>query len=194
MPTEQIITRLQRALSFDPGAFREARDDAAFTPIAAGLAAIAIVIAGFGAWLWGETVLDFTPSGFFVDTFLLGSAFTALLWLAGVAVIYVFITQIYRVASPPDAVFRVSALGFLPYALSILVFIPEIGFGLALLATFFTFALTMFGLSAAFDIDHQRSLVATAAGMGVVALLLPLIADPPGNNFATGIFVYGLFA
>ena len=194
MPTEQMVARLRRAFMLDQTAFEEIRDDAVFTPTAAGLAAAAILIAGFGAWLWGETVLDFTPDGFFVDTFILGSIFTALLWLAGVAVIYLFVTQVYRVTASPDAVFRVSAVGFLPYALGILVFIPEVGFGLALLSIFLAFYLTMFGLSAAFRIGHGRALVAAAVGLAVLAIILPLIEEFPNDNFATGIFVYGLGA
>ncbi len=194
MPTEQIVARLRRALMLDQTAFEEVRDDATFTPIAAGLAAAAILIAGFGAWLWGETVLDYAPSGFFVDTVILGSIFTALLWLAGVGIMYVLLTQVYGVTATPDAVFRVSAVGFLPYVLGILVFLPEVGFGLALLALLLCFYVTLFGLSAAFGIDQKRALLTSAAGLAVLAIILPLIGEFPDNNFATGIFVYGLAA
>lgn len=194
MPTEETVARLRRALSLDQSAFVEVRDDASFTAFAAGLAAAAILVAGFGAWLWGETVRDSTPDGFFVDTFILGSIFTALLWLAGIAVMYILITQVYGVTASPDSVFRVSAVGFLPYALGILVFIPEVGFGLALLSVLTALYLTTFAISTAYGIDEKRAVVAGAAGLSVLGIVLPLIGEWPDNNFATGIFVYGLAA
>ncbi|MBI2913485.1 MAG: hypothetical protein HYY03_06155, partial [Chloroflexi bacterium] len=190
MTMEQIIARLRRALMLDPTVFEEVRDDATFTPIAAGLAAAAIIVAGFGAWLFGETVLDATPDGWFVDTLILGSVFTALLWVAAVATIYVVLTQVYRETAAPDALFRVCALGFLPFAMGVLVLIPEIGFAFGFMSAALTFYLTVFGLSAAFSIAQSRAVVAAALGFAVMAIVIPLISGFPDNNFVSGVFVY----
>ena len=192
MPTEQAVARLRRAFTLDTTVFEEIRDDAAFTPIAAVLAAAAILIAGFGAWLFGETVLDFTPDGWFVDTFILGSIFMAILWVATVATIYVVLTQVYRETAAPDALFRVCAVGFLPYAIGVLVFIPEIGFAFGFLSAALTFYLTVFGLSAAFSVAQPRAVVAAALGFAVMGIVIPLISGFPDNNFVTGVFVYSL--
>ena len=193
MTMEQIIARLRRAFMLDPTVFEEVRDDAAFTPIAAVLAAAAVLIAGFGGWLFGETVLeDATPDGWFVDTFILGSVFTALLWVAAVATIYVVLTQVYRETAAPDALFRVCALGFLPFAMGVLVLIPEIGFAFGFMSAALTFYLTVFGLSAAFSIAQPRALVAAALGFAVMGIVIPLISGFPDNNFVTGVFVYSL--
>jgi hypothetical protein len=192
MTTEQIIARLRRALMLDPTAFQEVRDDAAFTPIAAGLAAAAVLLAGLGAWLFGETILDISPDGWFVDTFILGSIFTFLLWLAAVAAIYVILSQVYRETMAPDALFRVSAVGFLPFAAGVLVFIPEIGFAFGFLSAALTLYLTVFGLNAAFSTAPLRALVAASAGFAVMAIVLPLISGFPDDNFVTGVFVYSL--
>jgi hypothetical protein len=195
MPTQQIIDRIRRALSLDQAAFEEARDDTAFTPVVVGLAAAAVVLAALGAWLFGETVLDFTPDGWFVDTFVLGSIFTILLFVAGVAVTYVVLTQVYREAITPDALVRIAALGYLPFALGLLVFIPEIGFGFGILSIAAMFFYTVFGLRAAYPaIEPLRVVVAVLLGFAVWGMILPLVGELPNDNFATGVFVFGLIA
>ncbi len=195
MPTQQIIDRIRRALSLDQAVFEEIRDDTAFTPFVAGLAAAAVLLAGLGSWLFGETVLNFTPDGWFVDTFILGSVFTILLFMAGVGVTYVVITQVYREAMAPDAYVRIAALGYLPFALGLLVLIPEIGFGFGILSIAAMFFYTVFGLRAAYPaIEPLHIVVAVLLGFAVWGMILPLIGEPPNNNFATGVFVFGLFA
>lgn len=192
MPTEEMVARLRRALSLDQSAFVELRDDASFTGFAAALAAVVILIAGLGAWLFGKVVLDSTPDGYFVDTVILGPIFTILLWLAAVAVIYLILTQFYGETLRPDALFRVCAVGLLPFLLGALVFIPEIGFGFGFLSAALVFYLTVFGLSAAFSMGTMRTVLATVAGFAVLGMILPLISGFPENNFVTGFFVYSL--
>ncbi len=195
MPTQQIIDRIRRALTLDQAVFEEIRDDVAFTPFVVGLAAAAVLLAGLGSWLFGQTVLNFTPDGWFVDTLILGSVFTILLFMAGIGVTYVVITQVYREAMAPDAFVRIAALGYLPFALGLLVLIPEIGFGFGILSIAAMFFYTVFGLRAAYPaIEPLHIVVAVLLGFAVWGMILPLIGEPPNNNFATGVFVFGLFA
>ncbi len=190
MPTDQIIARLRRAFMLDQTAFEEVRDDAAFTPIAAGLAAAAVLIAAFGAWLWGELLLDHRPDGFFVDAVILGSIFLALLWIGGIVVTYIVLTQVYREEIGPDALFRVAAVGFLPFVASFLVFIPGIGFGFGVLAIAAAFFYTIYGLRAAFPaIDPFRVLVAVLAGFAIWCMILPLLSSS-GDAFTPGAFIF----
>jgi hypothetical protein len=195
MPTQQFVDRIKRALSLEKAAFEEARDDAAFTPFVAGLAAAAVLLAGLGSWLFGDTVLDYTPDGWFVETFILGSIFTILLFVAGVAVTYLVLTQVYREAMAPDSFVRIAALGYLPFALGLLVLIPEIGFGFGILSIAAMFFYTIFGLRAAYPaIEPVRIVVAVLLGFALWGMILPLVGEYPDNNFATGIFVFGLSA
>ena len=190
MPTEQIIARIRRALLLDQTAFEEARDDATFTPFAAALAAIAVLIGGVGTWLWSAVVLEDTPDGFFVDAVILGVIFLILLWAAGLAVIYLVLTQVYREEATPDALLRVAALGHLPFVVSFFVFIPGIGFGFGLLAIAAMFFYTIYGLRAAFPaIDPFRVMIAVVAGFAVWAMILPLLSGP-GDAFTPGTFAF----
>jgi hypothetical protein len=195
MPTEQIFSRIQRAMMLDPRAYEEARDDATFTPFAVGAAVLAVFLAAIGAWLWAETVLSVTPDGWFVDTVILGFIFTVVLFLVGVGVMYVILTQLLREEVPSlDAFFRVVLLGHIGYAVALLVFIPEIGFAFGLLAVAFVYFDTIFGIRAAYP-NAGTFNVALAVTIGVLvwAFLIPLIADFPDNNWVTGPFVYSLF-
>lgn len=195
MPTQEFIDRIRRALSLEEAAFEEVRDDTAFTPFVAALAAAAVVLAALGAWLFGETVLDYTPDGWFVDTFILGSIFTILLFMAGIGVTYVVLAQVYRETIAPDALARIVILGYLPFAVGLLVCIPEIGFGFGILSIAAMFFYTVFGLRAAFPaIEPLRIVFAVLLGFAVWGMILPLVGELPDNNFATGVFVFGLIA
>ena len=194
MTADVIIGRIRRILLLDAAAFEEVRDDASFTPVSVGAAVVAVLLAAIGAWLYGETVLDFTPDGWFVDTVVLGTLFTVLLFLAGMGVIYVLLTQAYRYEIAPDALVRVLAMTHLPFALGLLIFLPEIGFGFGVLSVAAMFYYTIYGIRAAIpNSDPLSVMISVAAGFAVWAMVIPLISDP-GDNFVTGVFVYGLIA
>ncbi len=190
LATEQVVGRVRRVFSLDDSVFPEIRDDAAFTPIAAVLAIGAILIAGIGAWLWAF-VVDVEDKGeFFFKAVILGSIFLALLWLAGIAVMYFILTQIYKIAVAPDALFRISAVATLPLGLGLLVFIPGIGFGFGLLSIALVFFFTFYGLRGGFpQIDSSRILLLAIAGFAVWAMILPLLSSS-GDPFAPGVFVF----
>ncbi len=190
MPTEKIVGRVRRALLLDHTAFEEVRDDAAWTPICLGLAAVALLLGGAGSFIWGLVALDSRPSGFFVDTFVLGDIFLILLWLAGVAVTYVVLTQVYREEIAPDALVRVVTLGHIPFALSFFVWIPGIGFGFGILAIAAMFFYTIFGLRAAYPaLDPFHTMVSVLAGFAVWAMILPLLSSS-GDAFTPGTFIF----
>jgi len=195
MPTEQIFARIRRAFMQDYSVYEEVRDDTAFTPYAAAAAAIAVLLAGIGAWLWAETINDYTPDGWFVDTVIIGTLFTVMLFAAGIAVMYFLLTQVLREAVPTlDGFIRVAALGHVSYAAALLVFIPEFGFAFGLLAVAFVYFDTVTGIKSAYpSVSMLNAVAAVTAGVAVWLVLLPIITGSPDNNWVTGPFVYSLF-
>ena len=195
MTLELFLNRLQRILVLDDTVFDEIRDDIRFTPVSLGAAVGAVFLAALGAWLYGETVLDVTPDGWFVDTVVLGSFFTAILFGAGIAVTYLLLAQVFRVEGiPVDDFVRVAFVTHAPYALGLLVFVPEIGFTFGMLSVIGTVFYSMYGVGAAFrDVSRTAALFSVLAGSLVWMLLIPVISDP-GNNYVTGVFVYSLIA
>ncbi|MCH8813913.1 MAG: hypothetical protein IH957_02270 [Chloroflexi bacterium] len=189
MAIDQVIARLRRALMLDPTAFEEARDDVAFTPMALAAAAIAVFLGGIGSFLWAAIILDSTGD-IFVEATILGSIFLILLMLAGIAIGYVVLTQIYKEDVAPDALARVMAIGHIPFALSFLVFIPGLGFAFGMLAVALMFFYTIFGIRAAFpNIKPLRVLISVLAAFAVWAMILPLLTSP-SDAFAPGVFVF----
>src|SRR6266542_5885138 len=193
MTVDQVIARIRRILLLEPAAFEEVRDDTQFTPMSIGSAAVAALLAAIGAWLFGETVLDPNPGLGFVDTVILGWIFTVVLFVIGVAVIYLMLSQVFGEATTPDALVRVVTLTHLPYALGLFVFVPQIGFAFGLASIAATFYYTVFGIRAAYpNVDNLRAMIAVLLGFAVWAMLIPIISDYPDNNWVTGVFVYSL--
>src|SRR4029453_5300445 len=93
MTFELVIARIRQAMLLDVAAYEETRDDSQFTPFAIGAWVVAVLRAGIGEWLFGDTILNVKPSGWFVDTMIFGTIFTIVLFLIGVAVIYLVLSQ-----------------------------------------------------------------------------------------------------
>ena len=190
MTADQVIARIRRALLLDATAYEETRDDNAFTLVSLAAAGLAVLLGAIGAWLWASTVLEATPDGWFVDTVILGTIFLAILWLIGIGVMYLILAQLYGEQLTPDGLLRVATLGHLPFALSLLVFIPEIGFGFAMLGIAATFFYTNFAIRAAYpEIDTLRVMLAVVAGFAVWLFILPILTSS-GDAYAPGPFVY----
>jgi hypothetical protein len=193
MTANEMLDILRRALFLDSGAFRSIRDDTRLTAITLGGMALAALLAGLGAWLYGEWVLEGQDFSF-ADTVVLGTLFTLLLFLAGIGVVYVMLIQVMRVDVAPDALVRLLATGHIPYTLGLFVCIPELGFLFGLASVIGVFFWTMFAMRSALPAaDEKRLLMAVLAGMAVWIAIIPWISDP-GDEFVTGVFVYGLIA
>jgi hypothetical protein len=194
---ERFIALARDALLLKESAWRELRDSPALTPAALLVATIAILLGGFGAYLWAvvadvQTIPDISPGkgDFLVDAFILGSIMVALLWLGGVVAAYVVLTQVYRETVAGDALLRIAAVGAAPFALGLLVCIPGIGYGIGLMSIALMFFVTVFGVRAAYPaIDPLRVVVALLAGFAVWTMVLPLLSDT-GNPFTPGAFVF----
>ena len=116
-----------------------------------------------------------------------------MLFLIGVAVIYLLLSQVFGEEITPDALVRVVTLTHLPFGLGLFVFIPQIGFAFGLASVAATFYYTIFGIRAAYpNVDNLRAMIAVLLGFAVWAVVIPIISDYPDNNWVTGVFVYSL--
>ena len=189
MTFEQVFARIRRALMLDETAYDEARDDTTFTLFAVGAAAIAAFLGGLGAFLWSSVILDDTGD-FFVEAFILGSIFLIILWIAGVFLMYAILSMAFGEQLTWDALARVVTIAHIPFAISILVFIPGIGFAFGVLAIAAMFFYSNFAIRAAYPaIDPMRVMLAVVAGFAVWLVVLPILTSPD-NQFAPGTFVY----
>jgi hypothetical protein len=189
MPIEQVLARIRRALLLDTGAYVEARDDTAFTPYAAGAAVVAALLGGIGAFLWATFLLD-DAGDFFLEATILGTIFLIILWVLGVVAAYLVLSQVYREQIAPEALGRVLALGYLPFAVSLLVFVPGLGFTFGVLSIAAMFFYSNYGIRAAWpEIEPLRVMVAVLASFAVWLIVVSLFTGS-NDQFAPGPFVF----
>jgi hypothetical protein len=195
MTTDLILSRLRRMIMLDTTVFPEVRDDRSFTPVAAGLAAAAVFMAGLGAFLFGQTVPSFTPDNWFLETAIMGSIFTIILLAASIALTYVVLAEIFKVPITLDGLGRVLALCYTVYAVSFFVFLPEIGFTFGVLSIAAMFYYAVSGVRAAAPgTSAGAAVLSVGAGFVLWITVMTFISDWPSNNFFNGPFVYSIVA
>jgi len=192
MTSDLILSRLRRLITLDTTVFPEVRDDRSFTPIVAGLAAGAVVMGGLGAFLYGQTVLPFTPGNWFLETAVMGSIFTIVLLAASIALTYLVLAEIFKLQVTLDGLGRVLALCYTTYALSFFVFLPEVGFTFGVLSIAAMFYYAVSGVRAAVpQASAGAAVLSVGAGFVLWITVMALISDP-GDNFFNGPFVYSI--
>ena len=192
MTSDLILSRLRRLIMLDTTVFPEVRDDRSFTPVVAGLAAGAVVMAGLGAFLYGVTVLPFTPDNWFLETAVMGSIFTIILLAAAIALTYIMLAEVFKVQVTLDGLGRVLALSYTTYALSFFVFLPEVGFTFGMLSIAAMFYYAVSGVRAAApEASAGAAVLSVGAGFVLWITVMALISDP-GDNFFNGPFVYSI--
>src|SRR5512141_292289 len=183
-----LLQRLRRLAMLDTSVFDEVRTDANSTIPAVVVAVAATLLSGLGGWLWW-LFADFAGSGkVFVQSVILGSVLSVVLWGIWVAITYVMLTQVFRARAEVNELIRVMGFAAAPLALSVLMFIPGLDFGIGLAATALFFATTVLAVQTATDAPSGRSLVATFAGFAVWAIVLGLLTTKD-HTWAPGFFV-----
>ena len=194
MPTEPrldlaILTdRLQRLLRLDTSVFDEVRRDPAATVPAFLVAAGSTFLAGVGGWLWW-IVQDFHDAGkvFFLST-IVGSFVSMALWILWLAVSWVMLTQFFREETDWQEMLRTMGMAAVPLAISVVMFVPGIDAGVALVSVALLFGLTTIAIQAVTGASPAQVLVANLAGFAVWAVALGLLATSE-TPLAPGIFL-----
>jgi hypothetical protein len=189
MDVNTLIQRLRRLATLDTSVFDEVRTDASATIPALVVAVAATFIAGLGGWLWWA--VNGIPEGgkVFVQSFIIGSILSVVLWGVWVALVYVLLTQVFRARADVNELVRVMGFAAAPLALSVLMFIPGVDFGIGLAAVALFFGTTTIAVQSATDAAPGRVLVANAAGFAVWAIILGLLVTST-RTWAPGFFVF----
>jgi hypothetical protein len=180
--------RVVRLFRLDLSVLDQVRDDASATVPSVVTAAAAMFLAGLGAFLWSAVEFEFDGE-FFWKSALLGTVFAMALWFVWVGVTYSLITQVMKGHTDIQRLVRAMGLATAPMALSILMFIPEVSFGIGLVAAAMTFSVTSLAVVGSADLPPGKSFAANAAGFAVWALVLPIIISSD-NPFGPGVFAF----
>ncbi len=189
MDFQVLITRLMRLARLDTSVFDEVRLDAAATIPSVIVAAAATFLAGLGGWIWWSMTQDFGDAGkVFIQSFILGSIFSIALWVAWLLIVYALLTQVFKAQADVQQLVRTMGMAAAPLAISVLLFIPALDFGIGLLSLALFFGLTTVAIQATTTADPAKVLISNAAGFAIWAIILGLLVGDD-SFFAPGFFL-----
>ena len=185
---QALTARLMRLVKLDTSIFDEVRLDASATIPSVAVAVAATFLAGLGGWLWW-IMQDFGDSGkVMMQSFILGSLFSVALWVVWLLIVYVLLTQVFRAQGDIQQLVRTMGMAAAPLALSVLMFIPALDFGIGLASLALLFGLTTFAIQASTSASAGQVLVCNAAGFAIWAIVLALLVGSD-SFFAPGFFL-----
>lgn len=196
MDVNSLMQRVRRLATLDTTVFDEVREDAASTVPAIVVAVVATFLMGLGGWLWwlfnGPDFEGYTTQGdIFVQSFLVGSILSIVLWGVWLGITYVLLSQVFRARADINELVRVMGFAAAPLALGVLLFIPVLEFAIGLTVIALFFGTTYLAVKSATDASAGQTLVAVAAGFLVWALVLALFVGDE-NAYAPGLFIFDI--
>jgi hypothetical protein len=123
-----------------------------------------------------------------MQSFILGSIFSIALWVVWLLIVYVLLTQVFRAQADIQQLVRTMGMAAAPLALSVLIFIPALDFGIGLTSLALFFGLTTFAIQASTSASAGQVLICNAAGFAIWAIVLALLVGSD-SFFAPGIFL-----
>ncbi len=188
-----MLDRLGRMALLDTSVFEEVRDDERELASALVVAASACLLAGLGAWLHWE-ISAFTPPDAFINSFLLGSIFLAMMYGATAALIYVLMVQFFHVQVDLLAIVRTMGYAAAPLALSVGMFIPVLYPVFALMPLALLLVAMIYAVQAATGAEPVQVVVACLIGFGFMVLVLGVVAiSSSGPDAPIGAGQFGLY-
>lgn len=191
MDPQATLNRLVRLARLDTSVFDEVRDDPAETIPSLVVAAVSALLAGLGAMLWWQVVVDAEPDSLFLNTFILGSVFLFGMYLVAGLVVYVVMAQLYRTTADVQTLLRTLGYAAAPLSLSLLMFLPVIYPVFAIVPIALVLTMMFYAVQSATGADSVQVATASIIGFTVMVLVLGLItlaSDLPDAPMGAGIF------
>ena len=183
-----LMARIRRLAMLDTSVFDEVRTDTSATVPALLVAAGAIILAALGGWFWW-LINDIGDSGkIFWQSVVVGSIICFAVWAVWTAISYVMLTQVFRARADLNELVRVMGFAMLPLALSVILFIPGLDFGIGVASLAILFGLTQIAMQSATDAPAGQVLAANGAGFAVWAIVLGLLVSD-SHAYAPGFFL-----
>lgn len=188
LPLRTTALHLQRLAMLDVRVFDDVRVDPRATLPAIAVATFSTLMLGLGGWLWWVTSGLGDGASVFVKSVLLGTAFSMVLWLAWLLVIYLVMHRFAHTMVSVDQLVRAAGFASAPLALGVLMVIPPFSFGIGLIAIAAWLLLTQAAIERVSGLAGGVPMLANAAGFAVWAIGLSLLSTGT-NPLAPGPFV-----
>ncbi|MBA4181146.1 MAG: hypothetical protein C0506_11205 [Anaerolinea sp.] len=177
MDPNVIVNRLVRLVKLDTSVFDEVRDDPKELVPAIVIAVASAFLAGLGALLWWNVVPDGPdPDSVFVNQFILGSIFMAVMYGVAGLIVYVVMAQMYKVQVDLQAIIRTMGYASFPLALSVLMFIPILWPVFAIVPLAILLVMMIYAVQSATAAESNQVVMASVIGFAVFVLILGLIS------------------
>jgi hypothetical protein len=185
-----LADRLQRLLRLDTTVFDEVRQDPSATIPAVLVVTVATFLSGIGGWIWWTVTKSYPDGGsVFFESVIIGSILSITLWMLWLFASWTVLTQLFREDADWQQMLRTMGMAAFPLALSFLMFLPEIDFGIALASVALFFGMTTISIQATTAAAPARVLVANLAGFALWAAILTLLTTAD-SQLAPGIFLF----
>lgn len=186
MDPNAIVNRILRLAQLDTSVFDEVRDDAQELVPALIVLGVSSLLAGLGAALyWTVVPNDFLElDNIWLNNFILGSIFFALMYVVAALVIYVVLAQMYKVTTDLQSLIRTMGYASVPFAISLLMFIPVLWPLFMIVPLALLFVMMIYAVQSATGADSAQVVMATTIGFAVMCLILGFIALQAGAGDA----------
>ena len=192
-PVGLVMNRVGRLAILDTAVFEEVRDDERELGPAVAVVIVSCLLAGFGAWLRWE-VSAFTPPDAFLNAFVLGSVFLAVMYGAAMLLVYVLMVQFCHVQVDLLAIVRTMGYAAAPLGLSMAMFIPVLYPVFALMPLALLLVGMIYAVQAATGAEPVQVVVACLISFGVLVLVLGVVAiSSSGPEAPIGAGQFGLY-
>lgn len=191
MDPNVIVNRLIRLVKLDTSVFDEVRDDPKELVPAIIIAVAGAFLAGLGSLLFWSAVADGKPDSVFVNQFILGSIFMAVMYGVAALVVYVVMAQMYKVQVDLQAVIRTMGYAAFPLAACVLMFIPILWPVFAIVPLAVLLVTMIYAVQSATGAESNQVVTASVIGFAVFVLVLGLISST--SDFAKAPMGAGLF-
>ena len=115
------LIRIFRLSKFDQNVFGEIRDDSSGKLITSiTIIVVSSLLAGLGSFLYWEISGNPVVENQFINTFIFGSLFMALLYIEGLLVTFVLLVQVFRIPVDLHALLCVGGYASFPLGLSLI--------------------------------------------------------------------------
>jgi hypothetical protein len=174
---QNVMSWLNRLSRLDLGVFDDVRDDQAATMPVVLMVIISSFLSGLGSWLWW-LFQDLPDSGqVFVKSFLLGSIFQVGVWFLWVYITYSLLARALGTVGNVNQLIRTMGLGFIPVALSVLVFISVLTVPFGIISLGGALLLTNIAILRTASARLEQITLANFAGFSVFAIIMGVLAN-----------------
>jgi hypothetical protein len=195
MDPQVYVNRVIRMVKLDTTVFEDMRDDPQALLPAIVIAAISFLLAGIGGWLWW-IISSYPDTGKMVlESVIVGTITATIAWIVWVGVAFFMLTNVFKYEADFQRMLKSCGLAVIPFALSLLMFIPGINLGVGLLGIGLSFLLMDIGIQVSVEAQPGHVILATFSGFVVFCLALSLLVGISGSSsyeFAPGPFLFRL--